>query len=245
MSKHETPLTLRYWESVGGTLIEEFLLVPRTATQGARLADAVILPDGPKERLSGAKKKVDLTGKDVIVVQTKRGRLNGRAGMTLLGQAFLSAELLRVFHHPLSVRSVAVCRKGDAALEKILKQFPHIEIVTYEDMPPTSIGESIAVGLPVPRPDADWQEILEFAHDFDGYAYWGSADRCAELGNAGLQRWEETSQILDTLEEVRTCLFYESRRRHHTGVGPFEEDRPYIAALLTKCKELHDKSTQT
>lgn len=245
MSKHETPLTLRYWESVGGTLIEEFLLVPPTEAQGARLADAVILPDGPKKRLSGKKKKVDLTGKDVIVVQTKRGRLSGRAGMTLLGQAFFSAELLKVFHHPLSVHSVAVCRRGDAALEEILKQFPHMELVTYEDLPPASIGDSLAVGLRVPEPDADWQEILEFAHDFDGYAFWGSADRCAEVGNARLQRWEETAQIPDTLEEVRTCLFYESRRWNHTGVGPFEEDRPYIAALLTKCRELDGKGTQT
>ena len=131
MSKHETALTLHYWESVGGTLIEEFVLVPRTATQGARLADAVILPGGPKERLIGSAKKIDLEGKDVIVVQTKRGSLMGRPGMTLLGQTFFSVELLKKFHKPGSVKGVAVCRQGDAALEEVLKDFPHIELVAY------------------------------------------------------------------------------------------------------------------
>lgn len=45
MSKHETPMVLRYWEEVKGTLIEEFLAVPKSPTCGKRLIDAVILPE--------------------------------------------------------------------------------------------------------------------------------------------------------------------------------------------------------
>jgi len=31
MSKHETPLTRRFWDEVGGTLIEEFPAVQKSA----------------------------------------------------------------------------------------------------------------------------------------------------------------------------------------------------------------------
>ena len=48
MSKLETPLTRRYWESVGGTLMEEFRAVRRSAVQEQRFLDAVIVLDGPK-----------------------------------------------------------------------------------------------------------------------------------------------------------------------------------------------------
>jgi hypothetical protein len=41
MSRRETHMTLWYWQQVGGTLIEEFMLVPR-AEAGRRLVDAVI-----------------------------------------------------------------------------------------------------------------------------------------------------------------------------------------------------------
>jgi hypothetical protein len=44
MSKHETPMVVRYWESVGGTLIEEFLIVEKSSTCGPKCADAIILP---------------------------------------------------------------------------------------------------------------------------------------------------------------------------------------------------------
>ncbi len=73
MSKHETPLIRRYWERVGGTLIEEFPAVRRTETCGQRLLDAVILPDEPTRIANW--REVSLKGKNVIVVQAKASRL--------------------------------------------------------------------------------------------------------------------------------------------------------------------------
>ena len=78
MSKHETWSTRKYWESVGGTLIEEFVAVNRTKTQGARLMDGLILLNGHK--IIATNKKVNLKGEDVIIIQTKVTRL----GMSLL-----------------------------------------------------------------------------------------------------------------------------------------------------------------
>ena len=79
MSKHETPLTRRYWRSVGGTLIEEFRAVPGGTDHGPRLMDGVILLGYPHK--IAKKDEVDILGKDIIVVQTKASRL----GMYIMG----------------------------------------------------------------------------------------------------------------------------------------------------------------
>jgi hypothetical protein len=109
-------MTLAYWSRVGGTLIEEYVIVPPGAGRGVRLVDAIILADGPTTRLPiDAARHVELAGCDVIVVQTKGSRL----GMYLLGQAYFSKLLVERRFKPRSVRSVAVCTATDAALEPI------------------------------------------------------------------------------------------------------------------------------
>lgn len=49
MSTTETPLTRRYWKTVGGTLIEEFPAVRAGPENGLRLLDGVIILGGPFE----------------------------------------------------------------------------------------------------------------------------------------------------------------------------------------------------
>jgi hypothetical protein len=100
MSKCETAMTLWYWNEMGGTLIEEFSLVPKGRDHGARKLDALIVLGAPRRRLKRGI-AFDIAGKHVIVVQTKNSRLN----MSLLGQAFFSARLLRNRFHPASLRS--------------------------------------------------------------------------------------------------------------------------------------------
>lgn len=124
MSKLETPMTRWYWRKVGGTLIEEFPAVRRTEACGQRLIDGVILLDGPHEIAHWH--EVDLEGRDILVVQAKRGRL----GMYLMGQTFFSAELMKRFR-PRSIRSVALCEAYDSALGPILEGYPNMEIVIY------------------------------------------------------------------------------------------------------------------
>ena len=126
MSKLETPLTHRYWNSVGGTLMEEFRAVRGSPTQGQRLLDGVIVLGGPKRILDRAEHaEQDLRGKDIIVVQTKVGRV----GMYLLGQALFSRELMRAFG-PRTVMSVAVCEQDDATLRPLAEKYG-VEIVCY------------------------------------------------------------------------------------------------------------------
>ena len=121
MSKLETPMIRRYWEKVGGTLIEEFMAVPLKQGQGRRMIDGVIVVAGPKKIMKMS--EVDVSGKDIIVLQAKAQRL----GMYLMGQAVFSPKLMERFK-PASLRSVAICTATDAVLEPLLKPFG-VEVV--------------------------------------------------------------------------------------------------------------------
>lgn len=124
MSKHETPITLWYWQQVGGTLIEEFCAVRRSKTCERRLLDAVIIKGGPA--LRARQSEVSVEGKDIIVVQTKAERL----GMNLMGQVFFSAQLMRSFN-PRSVESVALVLQDDTVLRPLLEQYSGMRVVVY------------------------------------------------------------------------------------------------------------------
>ncbi|MEJ5309917.1 MAG: hypothetical protein WHX52_09100 [Anaerolineae bacterium] len=126
MSKLETPLTRRYWQETGGTLVEEFLAVPGGPDRGKRLIDGIIIIGDPFERQTA--EGVVLEGKHIVVIQTKAARL----GMYLLGQAVFSARLMERFQ-PASIRSVAICTKGDSVLEPLAREYG-IEVVVYSDV---------------------------------------------------------------------------------------------------------------
>jgi hypothetical protein len=121
MSKLETPLTRAYWEKVGGTLVEEFYAVQSSSTCGKRVIDGVIIRGGKKYIARSG--EVNLAGKDIIIVQTKAGRL----GMYLMGQAFFSAELMKRFK-PASILSVALCLKDDSVLRPIFESYPNMKV---------------------------------------------------------------------------------------------------------------------
>jgi len=123
MSKHETPLTRRYWEEVGGTLIEEFPAVLRGSGNAQRLLDGVIIVGEPVRIARPS--EVSIKGKDIIVLQTKANRL----GMNLMGQAIVSKKLMERFE-PHSIRSIAICCEGDLVLEQYLADYG-IELVVY------------------------------------------------------------------------------------------------------------------
>ena len=122
MSKRETPMTRWYWQQVGGTLIEEFCVVRGAQGCGVRLLDGVIVTGGPF-RIS-RQSEISLEGQDLVVVQTKAGRL----GMYLMGQAFFSAQLLRPFK-PRSVESVALVLRDDDVLRPLFEQYAGMRVV--------------------------------------------------------------------------------------------------------------------
>ena len=124
MSKRETPLTRKYWQSIGGTLIEEFPAVTRGDSNSRRLLDGVVILGG-ENRIAKAS-EVDIEGRDIVVIQTKVNRL----GMYLMGQAFFSRELMKTFK-PKSIKTVAICGKDDTVMRDLCKEFD-IEVVVFD-----------------------------------------------------------------------------------------------------------------
>ena len=71
--------------------------------------------------------KFDLKGKDVIVIQTKKGRI----GMNLLGQAYFSKLLIKK-HSPRSIKTVAICGRNDKVMAEFAEKH-EVEIIVYTE----------------------------------------------------------------------------------------------------------------
>jgi hypothetical protein len=127
MSKKETPLTRKYWQEIGGTLIEEFVMVRKSQNNGIRLIDGIIILNGENKILK--QKEISLEGKDIIAIQTKSKRL----GMNLMGQTLFSEQLLRKYHNPKSIISVALCTKDDIILRPLLENYPNMKVVIIDN----------------------------------------------------------------------------------------------------------------
>jgi hypothetical protein len=82
----------------------------------------LILPD---ESHGGGKWRdyESLSGRRVIVIQTKVGRM----GKYLMGQALFSARLA-LSSGATAVRSILLCHREDGALLPLLKPFPEVEV---------------------------------------------------------------------------------------------------------------------
>ena len=89
----------------------------------------------------------------------------------------------------------------------------------------------------LPPPGAGWREIGRFALSFDGYAWWGSFEKCAQIGNEGGRAFRATGAVPDSLIELRTCLFFEQRRWRHYGFDPDQEAMVYIGVLVEGIRE--------
>lgn len=123
MSLNETPMTIWYWEQAGGTLIEEFLVVEAAKGRGKRAVDGLIIIGDPKERMKPGS-KLDIEGKDVLIVQAK----NARLGMSLMGQTLFSSGLVKRLK-PRSVQSIALCRETDEVLQPLLEAHEGCKVV--------------------------------------------------------------------------------------------------------------------
>ena len=126
-------MTEAFWQShAPGALLPEYTLVRAGPDCGRRCVDAVILPDEPHRRATPFDYP-SIDGHNVIVVQTKRGRM----GMYLMGQAVFSAKLALACGAK-SVRSVLLCNQADSVLLPLLEPFPEVEVWTSDPLNPPS-----------------------------------------------------------------------------------------------------------
>lgn len=89
----------------------------------------------------------------------------------------------------------------------------------------------------LPPPDADWSTIGRFALTFNGYAYWGSFEKCGDVANRWAEAWRKRRHLPHSLTDLRTCLFFEQRCWHHYGRSPDEESMRYVHALVEAIRD--------
>src|SRR5689334_448467 len=68
---------------------------------------------------------------------------------------------------------------------------------------PQQLANSELTPADIPSFKESWGRIEPFALTFDGFRYWGSVEKCAEVAH---------EKRMGTLTDLRTCLFYEARR---------------------------------
>lgn len=125
MSQRESWRTRKYWKSIGGLLIEEFLATKHTKTIVKRFIDGVIVLNEESRIFDGT--FYNLEGKDIILIQTKHNRI----GMSLLGQAFFS-QFLIAKHKPKSIKNVAICSEYDEVMGQLAKDY-EVEVIVIDD----------------------------------------------------------------------------------------------------------------
>ena len=80
----------------------------------------------------------------------------------------------------------------------------------------------------IPGPTAGWNDIEPFALTYNGYKKWGF-DQCAKIAR------EKRHASLD---DLRTCLFFEQRRWNHFGDHPDEATMDYVHTILSKIRAM-------
>lgn len=80
----------------------------------------------------------------------------------------------------------------------------------------------------IPSSDGSWSEISRFAHTFNGYEFHGSFEKCAEVAH---------SENLNTLDELRTGLFFLLRSIRHGGEGPSDSDLEFARNLIGRIRQ--------
>jgi len=84
----------------------------------------------------------------------------------------------------------------------------------------------------VPSPRATWKKIEPFALTFNGYKHWGSFKKCREVADQGVKLYRGRQALNQSLTDLRTCLFFESRRWKHYEKNPTKKGMEYIRALV-------------
>jgi hypothetical protein len=83
----------------------------------------------------------------------------------------------------------------------------------------------------LPKPRAPFTEIVAFAGTYDAYALVGRA-RSSRIANAAVGVYAERELLPDTLDDLRTCLYFEAQRWILWRQEPNNEAHAYIWALI-------------
>jgi hypothetical protein len=94
------------------------------------------------------------------------------------------------------------------------------------------IPNSQLIETDVPTQNASWKKIEPFALTFNGYKHWGSFKKCREVAREGVKLYREKKDLTLSLTDLRTCLFFESRRWKHYEKSPSKKGMEYVHSLV-------------
>ncbi|CAG0994374.1 hypothetical protein ANAEL_02491 [Anaerolineales bacterium] len=89
----------------------------------------------------------------------------------------------------------------------------------------------------IPGRNASWKKIEPFALTFNGYRHWGSFRKCREVAKEGVRFYRENKEFTQSLTDLRTCLFFESRRWKHYEKSPSKKGMEYVHTLVEAIRE--------
>jgi hypothetical protein len=84
----------------------------------------------------------------------------------------------------------------------------------------------------IPHQRASWKKIEPFAQTFDGYKHWGSFKKCREVAEEGVKLYRGKKELTQSLTDLRSCLFFESRRWKHYEKSPSKKGMEYVHILV-------------
>ncbi len=94
------------------------------------------------------------------------------------------------------------------------------------------IPNSQLIEKDIPNHRASWKKIEPFALTFNGYKHWGSFKRCREVAEEGVKLYRGKKELNQSLTDLRTCLFFESRRWKHYAKNPSKKGMEYVHGLV-------------
>jgi hypothetical protein len=94
------------------------------------------------------------------------------------------------------------------------------------------IPNSHLIEKDIPSHRASWKKIEPFALTFNGYKHWGSFKKCREVAEDGVKLYRAQKDMTLSLTDLRTCLFFESRRWKHLEKAPSKKGMEYAHILV-------------
>jgi hypothetical protein len=79
----------------------------------------------------------------------------------------------------------------------------------------------------IPPDTAGLDDLITFAHTFDGYQHAGSFERCARIAN---------DQVFRSTDDLRAALFFEVSKWRHFGQDPDLESLAYWRSLVSRIR---------
>lgn len=94
----------------------------------------------------------------------------------------------------------------------------------------------------IPERESEWAKIAEYCNSFDGYEYWGSTKKVAEVARENLDKYEASGELPESIEVLRTILFYMQRQQRNDYYNPTppEEEFELIRKILNKLREIDE-----